>query len=434
MRLNRFSIVAVSLLTSISFIACGDSSSSSSDNNLTTEIKEVIDSNISLDAKNDSDNNLSIVKDEITNKGYKIQPYLRVAELDGNWSKVPDIATKIAEYIHNNDESITLKFPTNWVIAGAEGDLASEDILGLPFQVDENRTEKIKVVELCNKKYAKMAVETGNFHSSALPCQVSIHSENDKVYIDILDPEAIFTLFFYDLTDEQKVGLKQVALDVKKEVKDMIYASLENSKITELNQQMGPQYNETQFETLHKQRPFKVINYSNNGKEFSIADLKTISAKIIEKLGDEANPSNVAGLSEGSSWRSARAEGIPIPNSQVVEACSPKYAKMATSLGSQYATSLPCEIAITRKNDDNKTLQISYINPTYMFNIMFGKDALNNLSDSKKVQFEKLPDTVFQDLKLIVSSAINELKNENLELTENIPEFSNSNDTPPSPF
>ena len=423
MKLNQFSVIAISLLTSISFTACGSSSSSSDGN--TTAPEEEVNKTVEIP--------------------YSVQPYLRVAELDGDWNDTNYIARTIADYINETDESTETKlenFPTNWIVAGVEaGEKVEEsDILGIPIVVGDT-VQKIQMVELCNKSYATLAVNTGNFHASALPCQVSVHSENGKVYIDILDPEAIFSLFFYDLNQTQKDGLKQVALDVKREITDMIYASLSYNQIEEKNISMGPIYSENQFADLNEKNPFKIFNYSDGEREFSMEDLSTIAEAIIHKLGDEETPSTVEDISEGSGWRSARTEAIPIPQSKVIEACSPKYAKMATALGAEYTTSLPCEITVTRKNDDNRTLQISYLNPEYMFGVMFGEDALKDLNESEKVEFMALPTTVFTDLKLIVDSAIEELKNKgSFTLDEKVPAVDNtgnnsSGDYPPTaPF
>lgn len=391
MKFHKFSIVTISLLTSLSFIGCG-SSDSTDDSESETSTKEIS-----------------------TDKTYSVQPYLRVAELDGNWDSVPEVAEKIAKYIHETDESTSLNFPTNWIIAGAETDLETEkDILNIPLQ-DGNITRNIKMIELCNKKYAIMAVETGNFHSSALPCQVSVHSENGKILVDILNPEAIFSLFFYDLSKSEKTALKTVALDVKREIKEMIYSGLE-SNFTKTEIGMGSKYNESQFENLHKKSPFKVDNYTSQNKEFSKADLTLIANKIIEKLGNKDNPSNVQGLSDGSLWHSVREVGVPIPNSQVIEAISPKYAKMITAFGVEYATVLPFELSVTRKNGDNKTLQISYLNPEYMLKVMLGESVVTN-------ELIGLSKIISDDLSKIVDEAIKELKNEGtMTLSQKIPE------------
>lgn len=408
MFIKRFSMVAISLLTTVSFVACGD----------------------------DSDDIIAESTPETTEKEINyVQPFLRVAELDGNWSSVPAIADIIAEYIHVNDEAESLKFPTDWIVAGAEESGLEKSILGIPFNVAEsNTTEKIKMVELCNKKYASLAMDTGSFHASALPCQVSIHSKNNKIYVDILDPNAIFSLFFYDLPEESKIALKKVAEDVKNEIVQMVQKSLEKEgKIfVAKDDGLGPKYDENDFETLHNKKPFIVFDYKGEiGHEFTLEELELISKEIINHLGHEDNPANIEGLSAGAGWISAREEPIPIPQSKVIEACSPKYAKMATGLGTQYATALPCEIAVTRKNDDNSTLQISYTNPTYMFDVLFN-DALISLSAEDKKNFAEIPNMVYQDLKLIVDTSLQYLRDGGMTIQEAVPYIDSEIPSPPN--
>lgn len=348
-----------------------------------------------------------------------VTPYERVAEISGDWTTdVPAIATAIANYVDQTEENTTLGYPTNWIVGGdlnASGgsDIAAADrMLGIP-KVYDGVTNKIKVIELCNKAYASQATGTGRLHGPALPCEVSVHSDGSKVYVDILNPEAIFTLFFADLSDTEKASLKTVAETVKTEIRGMITAALDTTSYSynTLSTAMGPSYATTgDLGGAAYIDPYIVYNYTDPAiTTFTGTDAKNVAIKIIEMLGDDATPSQVEGISSGSSWRSARPYPLPIPNVQIVEACSPTYAKKATALGAEYATALPCEIGVMVDENNASVLKVSFLNPTFMFNIMFA-DAFSALSESERLEYSTLPDVVFSDLRLIVQAAISDIQ------------------------
>jgi uncharacterized protein (DUF302 family) len=406
MNFGRYSLVAISLIGIVNFSGCG--SDENDDNNSSNG-----DINQTIDINNSNDN------DNIDHELYSVQPFLRVAELNGGWESVPDIALLIAEYIDETNETSVLgadKYPTNWVIAGAENGVENS-ILAVPYTIEDNSTQKVKIVELCNKSYANMAMSAGTYHAPALPCEIAIHSENNKTYVDILDPNAIFSLFFTDMPEENKEGLKTVASQVKTEIVGMIEASLTNSGKEFLSKDiaLGPKYNENQFSTLYEtEKPYDIFNYSGDeNKTFTQVDVNLVKDEILTYLGSEEAPSTVAGLSV-SDWRSPREDSLSIPGALIIEACSPIYAKMAISTGVHHATALPCEIGITVA-DNNKTLQISYLNPNYMFKVLFA-DAFESMSNEEKILFSSLPITVLSDLKLIVNSAISDLNSSDLTL------------------
>ncbi len=347
-----------------------------------------------------------------------VSPYERVAEISGDWATdVPAIAAAIANYVDQTEENTTLGYPTNWIVGGdlnATGESGIEAVdrmLGIP-KIYDGVTNKIKVIELCNKAYATQATGTGRFHGPALPCEVAVHSDGTKVYVDILNPEAIFTLFFADLSDEEKTSLKTVAETVKTEIKGMITAALESTaySFNSLSTAMGPSFKTTgDLGGAAYIDPYIVYNYTDPAvTTFTNTDAKNLAIKIIEMLGDDATPSQVDGISSGSSWRSARPYPLPIPNVQIVEACSPTYAKKATALGAQYATALPCEIGVMVDEDNASVLKVSFLNPTFMFNIMFA-DAFSSISESDRLEYSTLPDVVFSDLRLIVQAAIDDI-------------------------
>ncbi len=126
-------------------------------------------------------------------------------------------------------------------------------------------------------------------------------------------------------------------------------------------------------------------------------------------------------LSEGSSWRSARHEPLGLPGTPeknwVIEACSPKYAKMAMGTGMYHATALPCEIAVQRVDLDGdagtESLVISYLDPFFMFGAMF-----SDMSDEEKAALGDVPGYIIDDLQFIVKHA---LDTSGTELNEGVP-------------
>jgi uncharacterized protein (DUF302 family) len=97
----------------------------------------------------------------------------------------------------------------------------------------------------------------------------------------------------------------------------------------------------------------------------------------------------------------------------VTEACSPTYAMMATKLGAEYITALPCKISVylDESDDSNKTLAISILNPNFMLEYMF-KDAIKSAIDSGKItqeearKYDTLASTILSDLNKIADKAI----------------------------
>ena len=89
-------------------------------------------------------------------KRKSISPYQRVAIIPGTWDDVNAIASKISQMAIYSDERVTLGYPTNWVIAGAnlgatppEVDDGLADLLPIPAIGGKSR-----VIEFCNKAYA----------------------------------------------------------------------------------------------------------------------------------------------------------------------------------------------------------------------------------------------------------------------------------------
>ncbi len=390
---------AVSILT---LIGCGEDD--------TTIIKE--------------ENNDTIITQES-----KITPYQRIAILSGTKDDIEKIALKISDYVVNTDEQAVLGFPSNWVIAGANPH-AKETYDGdsdlIPIPVDTGKeVYKSRVIEFCNGAYATQATNTGQQRGSALPCEVAVHSDGKHVYIDMLDADAIFTIFFPNTPDPDG-KLKLMATAVKSEIRGMVMASLKGeNNLTESTQALGPEFTNSELSKIKDNDIYLVTKYkSHTDKIFTKTDAKKLAQTIIEKMGtEEINAdAHVEGLSINSKWRSARPNPIAIPAVFVTEACSPTYAKMATRLGAEYITALPCEITtyLDKNDDTNRTLAISILNPHFMFEKMF-KGAVANaitnlgLSQEEAKKYETLASTVLDDLEKIVNKAVSD---SGLELTK----------------
>ncbi|MEJ2500855.1 MAG: DUF302 domain-containing protein [Campylobacterales bacterium] len=359
-----------------------------------------------------SDGNNVSTASEVTEK--VVTPYQRIAVIPGTWDDVASVADQIAQYVVDTDESTELGYPTNWVVAGAnpgKGETYElDDLLPIPAVGGKSR-----VIEFCNSAYAKMAMGTGRFHGSALPCEVSVHSDGENIYIDMLDADAIFSIFFTDIADPEG-SLEQVASNVKAEIRGMVLASIADKSPAESTLQMGPVFDADGMEAVSFTSPYIVYKYKRTDDgTFVPGDDATLASEIIAKLGTATATADtyVPGLSSGSAWRSGRPEPLPIPGVQVVEACSPKYATKATKLGSEYITALPCEITayIDETDESNKTMAISFLNPNFMFGTMF-KGAVEQayadgtITKEEVVEYSTLAEVVFGDLRLIVDSAV----------------------------
>jgi len=151
-----------------------------------------------------------------------------------------------------------------------------------------------------------------------------------------------------------------------------------------------------------------------DGGVFTEAESKGIAQTIINTLsthedapGVHPTVINEAGdtldsiLSTKSSWRSARTAPITIPGkNHIIEACSPKYAKMAMGTGLSHVNALPCEITVKIIDGGNK-LVVSYLDPDFMLKSMFA-----DISDEDKARFGSIPGLIMTDLQNIVKAAL----------------------------
>ncbi len=167
------------------------------------------------------------------------------------------------------------------------------------------------------------------------------------------------------------------------------------------------------------QSPYKHVGYTKfDGAAFTATDSTAVTQAIINTMSingtatEGTHPTLVNGvtldsiLSPGSSWRSARATPLTLPgNNHVIEACSPKYAKLAMGTGLHHVTALPCEITVQIIDKDGngslETLVISYLDPHFMLNAMF-----SDITDAEKLAFAAVPGAIMDDLQKVVAAAL----------------------------
>ncbi|MDH5473635.1 MAG: DUF302 domain-containing protein [Gammaproteobacteria bacterium] len=302
-------------------------------------------------------------------------------------------------------------------------------------------TKKGNVVEFCNKKYASMAmgvepivdtrvIVNGYAHAPALPCEVSVWNDDEHIYVDMLDPSAIFTLFFSDVlfsADMQDPvfadALNAMPPQVKAEIVAIIHAALSefDPNMKAMDQKIGPKYKSINdvidvVASSPLQSPYLHMVYTkqDNGI-FTDEESRKVAQTIINTMSIHGNADagthstviNADGdtldsiLSPKSSWRSARIEPITIPGkNHIIEACSPKYAKMAMGTGLHHVNALPCEITV-KTIDGGKKLVISYLDPAFMLGAMFA-----DISDEDKAKFAAIPGLINDDLQKIVAAAL----------------------------
>ncbi|MCU0842607.1 MAG: DUF302 domain-containing protein, partial [Thiobacillaceae bacterium] len=305
-------------------------------------------------------------------------------------------------------------------------------------------TKKASVLDFCNEHFAKQAlgvapivgdrkVVNGYSHTPALPCEVSIWNDEDHIYVDMLDPNAIFSLFFTDVlfsADMQDPAFAEAigALppQVKAEIQAVVLHAMNefDAKTKVVDKPMGPKYKGMNqvvdvVAASPYQSPYLHMGYTKvGGAPFTAADSTAVTQAIINTMSihgtptEGQHPTAIDGgtldnlLSPGSSWRSARPVPLTLPgNNHVIEACSPKYAKMAMGAGLEYVTALPCEITVQIIDQDGngstETLVVSYLDPHFMLNALFA-----DVPKAMQTAFAPIPGLIMTDLQNIVRAAL----------------------------
>jgi hypothetical protein len=363
-----------------------------------------------------------------------------------------DVATAIASYVATVDDTQPpTEFPANWILGGLEGDPTPEAIeaailrIPTPYVIDPDEPmsttnrKKVNVVEMCNPLFAQKAlgvlpvvegddstkIINGYIHAPALPCEVAIFAEDGFVKVDMLNPEAIFTLFFTDVVFGDQMddpafaeAIQVLPVQVNEEIRTIIGLALDTAGIrfVDMIRPLGPRYTRLRqvanvVADTPYQSPYVHFKYKKeDGGDFSSTDVSAIAASIINTLSlDGVHDPSLDALLNMDDWRSARPAALPVPGNLVIEACSPTNAIAAMGLGLEHATALPCEIAIKALNPDgvggNEVLMITYLDPHFMFSALFS-DAFNDLTEEELDAFLSLPPLVLQDLETIVEFAL----------------------------
>ena len=396
--------------------------------------------------------------------GNIVTPFARIAKIKvvkgehgkidykATYEKAGAVALAIATYVDGVNDFTESDFPADWIVGGMEGGTALEDaILRIPSPepIDPENldlgTKKANVIDLCNKYYASQAlgvapiagtdkkVVNGYSHATALPCELSTWNDDKHIYVDMLDPNAIFSIFFTDVLVSEDMqdpdfseAITALPVAVKSEIKTVVYNALDAAgiKYNTHDKMLGPKYKSVEdiFEVVAaspNDSPYKHVAYTKTDGGVFIEDEAEVVAKaIIEAMSIHGEPG--AGthpwdveeiLSMDSKWRSARHEPLGLPGKPeknwVIEACSPTYAKMAMGTGMHHATALPCEISVQRVDRDDpadgatESLVISYLDPYFMFGAMF-----SDMTDAEKAALGDVPGYIINDLQFIVKHAL----------------------------
>jgi len=400
-----------------------------------------------------------VLADDNGGGALNLTPFTRVAQFDvvedpeEADALAKEVATAIATYVATVDDMAPpTGFPANWILGGLEGTPTPEAIeeailrVPTPFRIDpaepmsaENR-KKVNIVEMCNPLFARKALGVspiidgddttkiidGYIHAPALPCEVAIYADEDgQVNVEMLNPEAIFTLFFTDVLFGEQIedpdfaaAIQELPAVVNGEIKTIVYLALDGAGFdyTPDSKPLGPEYHSLRqvakvvAETPYESPYVHFIYKKRDGSDFSGDDVTAIAASIIDTLSLDGihHPSLDAKLNIDD-WRSARPAPLPVPGNLVIEACSPTNAIAAMGLGMDHATALPCEIAVKALNPDgvdgNEVVMVTYLDPHFMFSALFS-DAFDDLSDEELEELLELPPLVLEDLQTIVKDAL----------------------------
>jgi len=470
MKYNLLGSVVLSAALAVGFLGCGDDDAV----NPNAETDAVAAELLAASQTVINDSLVGVTEeDKIPFGDESFSPFERVAVLptvkdtSGNidhnatFAKVKRLAKAFARHVADTNEpaedNATFK-GANWITAGIETapatDLAlAQNIIQIPtkkpvnpnFPTSASNTNKVQVVEVCNSTYAAKAlgvinvggdagakVPKGIYHTTALPCEVTMYFDEKAIYVDMLNPETIFTLFFTEVFEDDLMrdneAFRTDMMTLPTQVKSEIFAMIYNAFDAE-----GEQYSKTAikmgtvFSSMSKAiavsqiaEPYRHYSYQSTGdKEFTSTDAKNIAAQIMEVMtihgsanaGTQESALHTALPSMSQTtpvnplWRSGRHEPLKVPGgSWIIEACSPPYAKEALATGEHHTPALPCELAVFVNPDDNKTLDVSILNPEFMFKGLFA-DGMADMNATQIAGFENIINNINADLLTIVDYA-----------------------------
>jgi uncharacterized protein (DUF302 family) len=285
---------------------------------------------------------------------------------------VSAVTAAIASYLNDVDDSVR-GLAADWVIAGGDALEAEQEAAEAALKLPNGS----RIIEVCNHHYASMAMSFGGHHGVALPCEIAINQTEDDVEVVMLNPEAIFSAFFADVSSEYSGELAGMAATVRQELEDLILLSLESDFDSEVIQQdLDPAWDQETLADLGS----RVYSIEMNidipaADQVDDASRAAFKADFVEELlgtltheNSAVVGSSVADLSV-SDWRSARPHALSLPAGvSVVEVCSPTYANAALSTGSHHAPALPCEISIWAEEDE---LKVHVLDPNFIFGAFF---------------------------------------------------------------
>jgi len=366
-------------------------------------------------------------------------------DYNATYAKVKEMALTFAKYVaKNNEPEVDKTFKgDDWIVSGVENvnDDAEivHNILQIPtsglinpnFPASPTNTKKAQVVELRNIAYPGRLLDikvNGEVlpksvgRSTAFPFEVAVLNDDKAIYIDIINPEAIFGLFFADVFEsdhyknskEFRDELNSLPIQTKNEIIAMIYKAL-NVTDNKTSIEMGPIFSSmTKLkESLAELAPNQDNFYQSENVQTS-ESAKEIAQKIVEVMTIHGSAN--AGKQEKAlydtlpsvkqkinpKWVSARKKPLKeIKNAWIIEACSPVYAKQALSVGEHHATALPCEISVYVDPNDSKRIVASILKPAFMFKNLFA-DSMIGMTDDQKAAFDVVINNIQGDLKTIV--------------------------------
>ena len=269
-------------------------------------------------------------------------PFSVAARISG--ASVAEVTAALSQTIHGVDDT-TRGLPGDWKVAGA-GDIEpgappTEAALKLP---DGNR-----VIEVCNHHYAEQAMAFGGHHGVALPCEIGVVQQGDDVEVVLLNPEAIFGVFFQDVPAEHAAGMASLAATVRGELEELVELGAEGFAADFPGEDVGPSWtNEelSEFAAMDQSVELDIVipasyRQQDGGAEsfkqhFVGVLLETLTHEHMDEVG-----ARLPGLSV-EDWRAARPYPLALPGGvSVVEMCSPTYAQAAMSTGAHHAPALP---------------------------------------------------------------------------------------------
>ena len=92
--------------------------------------------------------------------------------------------------------------------------LATHDITGALREKGFER-EPLKIVEICNARYANEVLQKDPKLALLLPCPISVHTEGGKTFISTMKPTAMTSFY-------PEAGIESVAAEVEKLVVEIL--------------------------------------------------------------------------------------------------------------------------------------------------------------------------------------------------------------------